>query len=135
MSDSDSNTVSLTLQDILARLDEASRGLLFPSESDFPFETIELAEAPLDQESLRRALGVSDDAPLEEMDVRALLEPVIESCEGSEADQYKEMIDIFDQYLSEGKSIRAGRVEIDIFMIGRHDSGAWVGLKTKAVET
>ncbi len=132
---SDADSTKPTLQDTLAMLSEAARGLLFPSESDFPFDTIELAAEPADEASLRGALGVAEEAPLEEMTIAELFDPVIESCEGSEADQYKEIVSIFERILRESKALRAGSVEIDVFAIGKHDSGAWIGLKTKAVET
>lgn len=123
------------LQDTLALLSAAARGLLFPSESDFPFDTIELNADPSDEGALREALGIQADLPIEELAVGDLFQPVIESCEGSEADQYKEIVSIFEGILSGSKVIRAGRVEIDVFVVGKHDSGVWIGLKTKVVET
>ncbi len=122
-------------ENTLARLAGASQGLLFPSESDFPFEPLRLGAAEPSPASLLAALGRAADTPVETITPAELFEPLIETLEGEEADRYRGLVELLSSELSDVRVYRVGRTDIDIFVVGRDSSGEWLGLSTKAVET
>jgi hypothetical protein len=131
----------LSPEALLHSLDEAARGLLFPSESDFPLTPFRWDSGPPSPEALRRAQCLDEDAPVEILTVEALFAPLVEPPEWSdakaraEAERYRRLVELLQENLTDLCVYRVGRIEIDVYILGRHASGAWLGLKTKVVET
>lgn len=121
----------------LRTLEEAAAGLLFPSETDAPLVPIELSGvegADLSAEGLLRAEGRAEGTKVEETTADDLFAPLIEAGD-DDAKKYGRILELLKAELSNLRVYRAGSTDIDVYVLGRHASGAWVGLKTKVVET
>jgi hypothetical protein len=121
---------------LLASLEEAAQGLSFPSEADRPIAPFVLAAAgEPTPEAVCVAAGLCEGARVEELSVRELFDPVVESAGAAEADRLRALVALLEGALEGARAYRVGEVELRLFAIGRHASGAWIGVETSAVET
>jgi hypothetical protein len=125
-------------------LTEATDGLLYPSESDYPFEYVEwdLPDSKsLTEEQVRRCSGQSSDAPVVVQSLDKLFGQLTEvkdwygEEETKTAGQYAALKEKLEKELTDIQVFRIGSIETDVFIIGKFPAGKWAGLKTKAVET
>ncbi|WP_437679716.1 nuclease A inhibitor family protein [Sorangium sp. So ce131] len=128
-------------EDLLASLEEAAQGLLFPSESDHPLRPFRWAGDAPSPAALLAAQGLAAETPVEVTTAGDLFAPVLEPPDGAgdaalaDAARYRRLVDLLERHLTDLRVYRAGRVDIDVILLGRHASGAWLGLRTKVVET
>ena len=123
---------------------EATEGLLYQSESDYPFEYVEW-DLPdnhsLTEEQVRHCSGHPTDAPVAVQSFDELFERLtqVKDWYGEEetktAGQYRTLKEKLEKELTEIQVFRIGSIEIDVFILGKSPTGKWAGLKTKAVET
>jgi hypothetical protein len=129
-----------------AVLTEASEALYYPSESDEPFEYVELTfppEAePLSERSVAEFLGRRPNNYAEEISLEDFFEPVTtvedwyENEDRNTVDQYFRLKDVLQTNLTDVRVFRVGRVEIDVYLIGKTGAeGQYAGLKTQVTET
>jgi Nuclease A inhibitor-like protein len=126
----------LMQQDGLAPLREASQGLLYPSETDAPFEPFSWgkAEGDLTPQKAARLAGVPAGAPVEQQSLADFFKYL--TADGAEnADKYKKLQQAIGATLSGARVFRIGRVNIDVYIVGKTKDGHWAGLKTRSVET
>jgi nuclease A inhibitor-like protein len=112
------------------RLEAACKGLLYPSESDEPFEFVRLEGAgrkSLTAERLLAALGLDAATPVREQTVDAFFEALPE-------EEFGALRKALEAELRGLKVFRVGEVEVKVYVMGRA-AGAWVGLRTMSVET
>lgn len=126
--------------ELLRRLGEAARDLLVPSESDFPLTPLRWGAEPPSPDALRAAQGLPADAPVEETTVDDFFAPMTEPADAddaarAEAARYRQVVGVLRDHLQDLRVYRIGRVSIDVLLLGRHASGAWLGLRTKLIET
>ncbi|MCK6586896.1 MAG: nuclease A inhibitor family protein [Polyangiaceae bacterium] len=124
-------------QSVLRALEEASSGLLFPSETDAPLTAIELSGAhgaDLSAEGLLKVLGRAGETHVDELTPDELFAPLLEAGD-DDAAKYGRILELIKKELTDVRAYRVGTTDIDIYLIGKHPSGAWVGLQTRAVET
>lgn len=133
-----------TSSELLATLAHTTSGLLFPSESDAPLTPFHWevpAGTALSPEALLVTLGLPAGTKVETTTVADTLGPFAEAGEGAspedEADarRFQAIIDLLERELGELRVYRVGEVDIDVYLLGQDASGAWLGLKTHAVET
>jgi hypothetical protein len=55
--------------------------------------------------------------------------------EKEEVRKFRELVQTLKKALKDIKVFKAGKVEVDVYIVGRTESGDWAGLKTKVVET
>ena len=125
------------LKTLLKTLEEAASGLLFPSETDAPLVPFELAEAhgaDISAEKLLTLEGRADGAKVEEVTADELFQPLIEAGDDDSA-KYGRILEVLKAELTDVRVYRVGETDIDVYIVGKHASGAWAGLKTKVVET
>ena len=123
---------------LLGRIEQLSRGLLFPSESDFPYTPLCWGATEPTPEAVATTLGLAAGTPVEVVAVRELFEPLMDVQGGAseeEAARYRALVDVFEPELADARALRAGAVDIDVYILGRDPAGTWIGLKTHAVET
>lgn len=123
-------------------LKEATRGLLFMSESDYPFEVVrwEGVEA-VSPEHLRRVAAADATATVEERTVAdffrvAAGEPEWKGAlELALAKRYQTLSRVLEENLRGVKVYRVGRRNIVVYVVGRSEEGNWLGVSTRVVET
>ncbi|WP_437817195.1 nuclease A inhibitor family protein [Sorangium sp. So ce1078] len=126
---------------LLASLAEAAQNLLFPSESDHPLEPFRSRGDASSPAGLRAAEGLDAETPVEVTTPGDFFAPVLEPPEDAgeaalaEAERYRRLAELLERHLTDVRVYRVGRVAIDVYILGRHPSGAWLGLRTKVVET
>ena len=111
---------------ILEQLKRATAGLLFMSESDYPFEVIHWEGLPdLTHDYLCRLSGETADCQLEEMEVEDFLL----------AEKYRNIVQVLSQNLAELKAYKVGRINMPVYVVGRSRRGNWLGVSTRVVQT
>lgn len=133
---------AISPEELLAALEEVARPLLFPSESDHPLCPFQWAGGgALTPEALIESQGLAADAPVEIESVADLFAPLTDpppeagDTALSDAARYRQLVALLGRHLDDLRVYRVGRVEKDVYILGRHPSGVWLGLKTKVVET
>jgi hypothetical protein len=126
------------------RLERAADGLLYTSESDYPFEYYfrpARVEGELTVEAFRAAAGVPTDAVVEELSLDAFLARHIERVDPSDAaaaalvPRYERLRTTIEATVRDPRVFRVGRILIRCFVVGTDRYGNLVGLTTFAVET
>jgi hypothetical protein len=115
-------------------LAKASKGLLFPSETDAPLEPFlwEGAGDKLTKDRVRQLAGASKGAAVEETTLDDLLSTVPEE----DRDQFDKLAAALKQQLSGVKVYKVGdEPEKQVYVVGKTPDGQWAGLKTTVVET
>jgi hypothetical protein len=128
-----------TAQEFLKQLEEATSGLLFPSETDAPLTPYAWpGDAEPTPEALLQAAGKPAETKVETTTVDDFFSGVVEPVEGgieeSEASRYRAVVALLNE-LSELRVYRVGGPDFAVTILGRHASGAWLGLQTHVVET
>ena len=127
---------------VLAKLKEASSGLLFMSESEYPFEVfLWEPKGAITTENILQRTGHSLDTPVEVVDMDSFFEPATteQDWHGYEeretVKKYQALVETLKHNLSDIKVYRLGTRTIDVYIVGTTPSGAVAGLATKVVET
>lgn len=127
---------------ITAQLTQASEGLLFPSESDAPFEAIHWkAEGQLTPAQLLQLTDHPPNAPVQVVDfdkffaIATQEEDWHEEEEREAVQRFRQLVNVLKENLSQLQVYRVGDRDIDAYIIGVTPGGDWAGLVTKVVET
>ena len=115
-------------------LAKASKGLLFPSETDAPLEPFlwESAGDKLTNDKVRQVAGAPKGAAVEETTLDDLLSTVPEE----DRPQFDKLAAAIKQQLSGVKVYKVGdEPEKQVYVVGKTSDGLWAGLKTTVVET
>ena len=111
---------------ILERLKRATAGLLFMSESDYPFELVQWEGlTDLTPEFLCGVSGEAADCPVQELEVQDFLT----------AEQHQHLVDVITANLVEPKAYKVGRINMPVYVVGRSAGGSWLGVSTRVVQT
>lgn len=131
--------------DLVKQLQHATSGLLWMSESDYPFEAfvwdIKGTMNSLTPQQLLRHTRHAPDTPVETLEVDRFFARATraqdwhDESQAQEVRQYQELVKRLQDTLQQVLVYRLGTVEIDIYIVGKTPSGNWAGLSTKAVET
>jgi hypothetical protein len=120
-------------QELLDALARASSDLLYPSETDAPVTPYRWgAAAEPSPEALLRAEGRAPGTPVERAPAEGFFAGLAED---EEADRWAALAALLARELSDLRVYRVGRADIDAFLLGRHPSGVWLGVRTHLVET
>ena len=123
-------------------LKKASKGLLFRSETDAPFEQFEWPgqEGKPDKARVLELAGLPADTTVKTKSLDAFFKDATreeawhDDQEKAEVQRFKQLVRAIQDNLSDVKVFLAGGTEKDVFIVGRAGDG-WAGLKTKVVET
>jgi hypothetical protein len=100
----------------LEALKRASKGLLFPSESDAPLELV----------------GAEEGTGVEETTLADLLRTV----PPEDKAQFDQLAKVLKEQLTGIKVYKVGdEAEREVYIVGKTKDGQWAGLKTSVVET
>jgi hypothetical protein len=126
---------------ILSELEAASAGLLFMSESEYPFEVVRAGTVEPTPAALRQLSGEAADAPVETQSLDDFFRVAVSEedwrspAERADAAKYQALAALLKEQLKDVKAYRVGSVNIPVYLIGRSAQGNWLGLSTRVVET
>lgn len=109
-------------------------GLTYPSESDEPFEVVELPAGcdPSHPDKVCQALKLDAAGPIKTTTV----EKFIAGAKGGEQDaQYDALAAALSKAFQDLTVLRIGKINVSVLVLGRDASGAWGGVRTLSVET
>jgi hypothetical protein len=131
-----------TDEELFKALTEATQGLLFMSESDYPFEVIRWnGSDQLSPEYLRSAAGADSSAKVEETTLEEFFRVPAGEQEWkgkdqlAEARKYQRLRKLLEENLTGIKVYRVGKINIGVCIVGTSAEGNWLGLSTRVVET
>jgi len=120
-------------------LSTLSKGLLYPSESDYPLEAFRWRAATLIPETILSRSHKPSDTSIETIALEDFFAPVVTDQDWFE-DEDREIAQRFRELqaaiatLENVQVFRVGQIEIDVYIVGAIGSDV-VGLKTTVVET
>jgi hypothetical protein len=122
---------------------QAAEGLLYPSESDYPFEYVEwqTPSNKLSKKEMRQLSGLSTGVPVQTLSLDKFFEPVtqIQDWYGEEekagAEKFKNLKQVLESNLQDIQVFKAGKIEATVYIVGKDAQGKRTGLSTKVVET
>ena len=127
---------------LIEELEEATRGLSFMSESDYPLEVLRWeGVASLTPEFLRGLTGHDPAVPVEVLSAAEFFRAAASEPEwkgGAElaaARRFQALLRLLEENLSDLKVFRVGVVNMPAYVLGRGPSGGLIGLSTRVVET
>lgn len=130
--------------ELIDSLKEASRDLMFQSESDYPVEPffMELEDKEsISGEDILKAMGYPDDTQIESVEFENFFKNAVKE-QSWHSDEEKEIVKRFQKLvhilktnLKDIKVFKIGNIELDVYVIGKSESGYFSGIKTKVVET
>ena len=127
---------------VLKKIAAAADGLSWMSETDHPLEALRWeGGAELTHEFLRGLTGHDSSAPVEERTAEEFFRAAASEPEWKQgaaletARRFQALARLLDAELSELKVYRVGEIDLTVYVVGRGPSGAWLGLRTRVVET
>nr|2O3B_B Chain B, Sugar-non-specific nuclease inhibitor [Nostoc sp. PCC 7120 = FACHB-418] len=132
-----------TNSEILEQLKQASDGLLFMSESEYPFEVFlwEGSAPPVTHEIVLQQTGHGQDAPFKVVDIDSFFSRATtpqdwyEDEENAVVAKFQKLLEVIKSNLKNPQVYRLGEVELDVYVIGETPAGNLAGISTKVVET
>jgi hypothetical protein len=131
-----------TDSEILDQLKLASDGLLFMSESEYPFEVFLWERVGLlTPEKILQQTNHNQDTPVKVASLDDFFRVAVteEDWHGEEEKEtvkrFQALVEILKANLTNLQVYRLGEIEIDVYVIGQTPSGDSIGLSTKVVET
>jgi hypothetical protein len=121
---------------------DASQGLLFPSETDAPFEPFEWPgeEGKPEKGRVLELAGVAAGTPIKVKSLDSFFKDATQEEdwqdpeEKAEAQKFRQLVKTLKEVLADPKVFLVGRSEADAYLVGRTDAG-WAGLKTRVVQS
>jgi Nuclease A inhibitor-like protein len=124
----------------LEQLAAASRGLLYISESDHPFEVVDLKSNDVEKE-IRQLAQKPGDTIMQTQTVDYFFRNMVKTYPGYSEDQrnsaqrFLTLQELIKQKLSGVQVYRIGAIQVDAYIIGKLHDGKYGGLRTKLIET
>jgi hypothetical protein len=129
-------------EQLCEELREATRGLLFMSESDYPFEVVRWeGGGELSPEHLREVAGQDATATVEERTVADFFRVAAGEqewkgeAELALAKRYQSLARLLEEKLKDVRVYRVGKRNISVYVVGLSEEGNWLGVSTRVVET
>lgn len=128
--------------ELLSTLQQATTGLQWLSESDYPFEVVHWQDLPtLTPDRLRQLIHQPADATVEIQDLDSFFEVATQNQDWHSADdravvqRYQALVKTLKQLLTNPQVYRIGEVEIEILILGKTGQDCYSGVSTRAIET
>jgi hypothetical protein len=117
----------------LEALQKASKGLLFPSESEAPLEAFLWEDSgKLTHKHLLELAGAEEGTAVQEVSLATLLRTVPREDKA----KFDKLAKVLQEQLSDIKGYKLGEeAEKAVYIVGKTKDGHWAGLKTSVVET
>ncbi|HEV3304446.1 MAG TPA: nuclease A inhibitor family protein [Planctomycetaceae bacterium] len=132
----------MAASEVVAALKGATKGLLFPSESDEPIDVFEWpATGTLDEATVVK-LGEEDPRiKVKRISLEDLFGNLVTTSssdspdEQEQAARFKQVLDVLNEHLSDIRVFRVGQVELNYYVVGTTKTGKWAGIVAAATET
>lgn len=131
-----------TEQRLERELKRATEGLLFMSESDYPFKVVNFEGVDkITPDYLRTLSGQPETAPVEEVGLEeffrvATSEPDWKGeKERANARRFQALVRLLKERLENVTVYRIGKRDKAVYIVGRGQMGQWIGLSTRVIET
>lgn len=128
-------------QELIGQFSQASKGLLWLSESDYPFEVIYWENLDDINAKLLELTDSNPETTIEVKELESFFKRATEEKdwyeeeEMAECKHYQELVNLLKTHLTDIKVYRVGSCEVNCYILGKTDSGAIAGLSTISVET
>ncbi|MFN7134399.1 MAG: nuclease A inhibitor family protein, partial [Myxococcales bacterium] len=117
-------------------------GLLFMSESDYPFDYVQFPGAgKASAQDLAKLLGRPAGTPVEQRSMDDFFNPRTqpqswwEPEQHVDAQKYRQLRQTLEGNLTDLRVVRVGEIEIGVYLVGRNRFGDLVGVRTTSIET
>lgn len=127
---------------LLSTLDRACDGLLFMSESDYPFESFCWNhKGALSTDKVLTLAEEASGTPVKELKFESFFKNAVaeeswyDPEETKTARQFQRLVDTLQRNLSDIQVFRVGGVEADVFIVGKTPFGEYAGVVTHVVQT
>ena len=109
----------------MEKLSQAAAGLLFMSESDYPFELIQW-DGPTEPSAdfIRNVAGEAKDCQVQKLEAEQFLN----------SGRYQKLLSTLQHELSDLRAYKVGRINMPVYLVGRSREGSWLGVTTRVVE-
>lgn len=129
-------------KELIPRLEKLSDNLLWMSESDYPFQVFlwENTEIII-PEQIKKITNSAEQAAIEIISVNDFFEPALKlrsyqnAGDRTKIRKYQNLVNFLKTNLKDIKVYRIGSIEIDVYIIGKTESGNLAVLATKVIET
>ncbi len=128
-------------QELINQLSQASAGLLWLSESDYPFEIVYLDHVNDLKSKLLELTDCDSEERIEIREFDRFFQRVTdeEDCddeeEMAECKRYQALVKLLQTHLTEIKVYRVGSCEVNVYILGKTTKNAIAGLSTISIET
>lgn len=128
---------------VIYPLKKASEGLLFMSESEYPFEVFlwDSSDTQITPEKIIQKTNHPVDTPVEVVGLDEFFAVATTEEDWHEAEEketvkkYQNLVETIKKCLKNVTVYRLGKRRIDIYIVGKTESDSVAGLATKVVET
>jgi Nuclease A inhibitor-like protein len=126
---------------LLDTLKQASQGMLYTSESDYPFDVFSWKTHTLTPEQVLVETKHPENTPVQAWSLDKFFAPTLEEKdwygpkEKEIVAQYQRLVRTLQTTLSDIQVYRVGKIELDVYIVGKTPEGSLAGLSTKVVET
>lgn len=131
-----------TLDKLMKELIAAADGLLVISETDAPLEPfVWPAPLPLSSQAILAASEQSSETPVQTLDLMSFFTPYASERdwhgdeERTTVKRFYELLQWLETNLTEQQVYRVGSTSIDVYIVGKTETGRYLGLTTRLVET
>ncbi|MFD2520493.1 nuclease A inhibitor family protein [Emticicia soli] len=139
-----SKETSIVQKSVVEVLKDSVVDLLYPSESDEKLKVIDWQAdhpGPFNTILFRKYIGLTPSDRVESLPWEKFFDVVLNKqdwwtdYETERAEKFAKIKTIMQENLTELEYLRAGRVEIEAYLIGKDFEGKWKGLKTLIIES
>jgi hypothetical protein len=124
------------------RLRQATTDLLWVSESEYPLEVINWGQnVEISIASIIDRQHIDPDCLIEQLSLVDLLSPAMaiedwyESAELAIVEKFQQLQQAIESSLSDVTVFRVGEIEVEIYILGKSNTGDTIAIVTKSVET
>jgi hypothetical protein len=139
-----SKETSVAQKSVVELLKESVDGVLYPSESDEKLKVIDWQAdhpAPFSLILFRKYIGLTPSDRVESLPWERFFTVVLDKqdwwteYEIQRAEKFAKIKTLMQENLTELEYLRAGRVEVEAYLVGKDFEGKWKGLKTLIIES
>lgn len=128
-------------QELINQLSQASEGLLWQSESDYPFQTVEMKDVGDIKSKLLELTDCPADTAVEVKKLDSFFSQATQEKDWYNDEEmlmckrYQALVNLLKTHFTNIKVYRVGETCVNCYILGKTKSGAIAGLSTISVET